>query len=288
MDWLYKIAFSDDEFCDDYKLSSEPIVPKIKAPKSKEFHDWFSGSKGIDEQGLPRVFYHGSKKDFNQFEEGRAGRNSNVFGGWDVQRAGFFFTPDPRLAFEFAQQGEERMVGEHIKPVYLSIFDPIDLRNGFSDSQLNSLESLGLNPRYYYNVSPSNMWEIFDYENGGRELVAALKKMEYDGAIILEPNSTNYDIETWVAFDPTQIKSATGNTGSWNRDDPSIVAKTQNWLQKIAFHQIKLSQLNGEWFLDDSGYATFADGDIGDLNLQVPLPQGEGIAQSKEGEHKAS
>lgn len=48
-----------------------------------------------------------------------------------------------------------------------------------------------------------------------------------------------------------------------------------SWFKKIAL--IKTAQLRGEWFLDDNGDATFADGDIGDYNheayaLQVKIP----------------
>lgn len=55
-----------------------------------------------------------------------------------------------------------------------------------------------------------------------------------------------------------------------------------NWLQKRSLFRrrlwLKTANLNGEWFIDDSGQATFADGDIGDFNhesyaLQSKIPE---------------
>ena len=194
------------------------ISPSQKSvTDSPEFMAWFSGSKAVDSTGRPMVFYHGTKNAFDTFEVGTRGSNSNFLGSWDVQRAAIFFTPDPNLAAGFASQGEETgFVGENIKPVYLAVFDPIDLRNGFTFAELNTMEDLGLNPRYYNNVQ--HMWEIFDYENGGQELVSVLKKMGHDGAIMSEEGS-----DTWAVFDPIQIKSV-GNKGRFDKDSPNILA----------------------------------------------------------------
>ena len=198
--------------------------------ESPAFEQWFSGSKTVDQQGRPKRFYHGTTGQFDQFEVGHKGRNSNIFGGWDVQRAGIFFTENPSVASDYANQTSDfngpGYSGQNTIPVYLAIFDPLDLRNGFSLALLNTMEYYGLNARYYYNVR--DMWEIFDYENGGKELVEVLKKMGYDGAIFEEDGGT-----TWVAFDPNQIKSAIGNKGTFNIKDPRIVAKS--WLQKARY-----------------------------------------------------
>jgi len=145
------------------------------------------------------------------------------------------------MAEGFAQQvAKGKTVGQNIKPVYLSIFNPIDLRQDFSFAQLNTMKELGLNSRYYGNVE--HMWEVFDYENGGQELVKVLKKMGYDGAIMYEEDSKGIGSTTWVAFDPSQIKSATGNVGTFDKDNPSILAKTKNWLHKIAV-QVSLDNI---------------------------------------------
>lgn len=202
------------------------IMSQLETP---EFQDWFEGSKVVDKQNNPLRLYHGTTKDFDQFEIGAKGRNSNIFGGWDVQRAGIFFTEDPDTAYDFANQTDDPNAplarGQHIKPVYLLIYDPIDLTYGFSASLLNTMADYGLNPRYYINVD--NIWEVFDYENGGQKLIEVLKKIGYDGAFFYENGK-----KTWVAFDPNQVKSATGNRGTFDINNPKITAQI-NWLQKI-------------------------------------------------------
>jgi len=68
-----------------------------------EFRRWFGKSKVVDEHGRPRVVYHGTNADFNEFkvEFQRAG----------VQyRPGFFFAEDEATA---------RLYGEKVMPVYL-------------------------------------------------------------------------------------------------------------------------------------------------------------------------
>jgi hypothetical protein len=61
------------------------------------------------------------------------------------------------------------------------------------------------------------------YNTASRDLdgrtPAELKKEGYDGALIREEDGG----EMWVAFDPTQIKSATGNRGTFDPASPNIL-----------------------------------------------------------------
>jgi len=50
-----------------------------------------------------------------------------------------------------------------------------------------------------------------------------------------------------------------------------------NWFKKIIGSVKRIASIRGEWFIDDSGFSQFADGDIGDLNheamaLQTKVP----------------
>ena len=57
--------------------------------------------------------------------------------------------------------------------------------------------------------------------------MGALRKLGYDSAYFEEPTG-HMDIPrdvnpgVWVAFDPTQVKSATGNIGSFSPTDPNL------------------------------------------------------------------
>jgi hypothetical protein len=66
----------------------------------------------------------------------------------------------------------------------------------------------------------------------------------------------DYAFDTFRPFEQTQIKSATGNRGTWDRDDPDITHNPPGGLR-------------GEWWIDDSGGATFADGNVGDQNHEI-------------------
>jgi hypothetical protein len=61
-------------------------------------------------------------------------------------------------------------------------------------------------------------------DDGTNYFVEALKKAGYDGAIINEDSPTRISKggETYIAFEPTQIKSATGNTGEFDGKNPDI------------------------------------------------------------------
>lgn len=54
---------------------------------------------------------------------------------------------------------------------------------------------------------------------------------------------------SWAVLDPTQIKSI-HNVGTWDPEDPDI----------------RRNPVSGEWWIDDTGFAVFADGDTGDTN----------------------
>jgi hypothetical protein len=105
---------------------------------------------------------------------------------------GRFFSSDSGEAGRFAKGGEK----ENIKPVFLSIKEPkiIDFEN-----------------------------KVFDFKKINSFVVRA-KSDGYDGVII--KNIKNFPdsrpSETHIAFEPTQIKSATGNSGKFDPKNPDI------------------------------------------------------------------
>lgn len=83
----------------------------------------------------------------------------------------------------------------------------------------------------------SRLWDHLD----SHEVMAVLKAMGYDGVKTRESVRYNHnlaegkrmnrrlDVEisntTWLAFEPAQIKSAYGNSGQFNADDPRMMFK---------------------------------------------------------------
>jgi hypothetical protein len=108
----------------------------------------------------------------------------------DDEEYGFFFASNPEAANEYA--GDSRREGGNVMPVYLAIQNPYTVSN----NQWSNAE--GLSPK--------------EAEAQG-----------YDGYIISGMNRGSDKSDTYIAFDPTQIKSAIGNSGKFNPNDPNIL-----------------------------------------------------------------
>jgi hypothetical protein len=174
------------------------------------------------EGGISPVVYHGSPHNqFNQFAIPSKGFNSIVFGSYEVSRNAAFFTPDKEAASRYMTQGG-RTSGSTRK---FRIFgEMLDWRKGITDAQFNTLVGDGVNSRWLIQHGVS--WELFDREQDpDGVLVKAIKNMGYDGVIIPDTDGTK-DFDSYVAFDPTQIKSADPVT----RDDSgNIILITQRF-----------------------------------------------------------
>ena len=163
----------------------KPIDPdkNYMPPTSPEFKNWFGDSKVIDENGKPLVVYHGTDNQFSEF------------------KTPSYFTNDPSVASDFATMFvdapyHEKPKGNNVKPVYLSIKNPKEIKS------FDAYEGL------FTDLNPSD------------PRVKKLKDQGHDGLTYkgeLEGDPTYH-----VAFDPTQIKSATGNKGTFDSSNPDI------------------------------------------------------------------
>jgi hypothetical protein len=179
--------------------------------ETPEFKAWFEGSEVVDEAGNPLVVHHGTSANFDTFQVGAEGYNSNFAGSWKTKRFGMFFSPSKDVAEEFATQGGRE---GHTMPVYLYASSMLDMRKGLGEGFENNIEAAGLNPRFYLNHWGSGF--LFDADEGGEKFVQFLKDQGYDGAILDGDNGIEY-----VVFDPAQIKSV-NNQGTFSLTDPNI------------------------------------------------------------------
>lgn len=164
---------------------------------SPEFKKWFEGSKVVDENGKPLVVYHGtdSKEAFNMFA--RFAEKDYGFHG-----QGYYFSVDPEVAENYSRRWKEPgySIGG-IYPVYLSIKNPADTKT-----------LLELFPGTYKNGQ-------FVSKEASRKATEKLKSLGYDGVYVEQGNLSASEI---VAFYANQIKSATGNQGTFSEEDPDI------------------------------------------------------------------
>jgi GGDEF domain-containing protein len=121
------------------------------------------------------------------------------FNNFESQKNGrsdaFFFTDSDRTALAY---------GKNVIPSYLSIKNPYIAEEGITGLRAKRIDEL--------------------------------KAQGYDGAGLLDWDQRTFPlhktVREWVAFDPTQIKSATGNNGNFDPSNPSILqsrAPSSQW-----------------------------------------------------------
>ena len=187
--------------------------------RTKAFKNWFgdwinvpeNASKVVDENGEPKVLYHGTPNDFTEFDRSHIGETSGDRG---LFGAGFYFNDKEGYVKMFATA---RGANGYIIPAFLNIRNPyivedhdIDelsvLLGGISDEELQ----LNRDYRPYLQVKllTAKREDLFS-DN--------LQKAGYDGVMTRE-----YQPAQIVAFSPNQIKSATDNNGEFNTNNPDI------------------------------------------------------------------
>ena len=169
------------------------------------FKEWFGDSKVVDENGNPLVVYHGTQADFNQFTLTKKG--IDAFG------TGFYFTTSPKEAADWAVEERSEMEGENIIPAYLSLQNPKVLKLGE--------QGVG----EFFSLSPEKQNKI-------------LSDGAHDGAIYLSKSGKILEVMVRRAG---LIKSATGNSGEFSKDNPSILKSsgaTDNTVDVDLFNKV--------------------------------------------------
>ena len=161
-------------------------------------HDPENASKVVDENGEPRVVYHGTYGDFTVFDKARIG-SATDYGIWG---RGFYFTN-----MENTPYGNKK----------LALF--LNFRNPFIFNDYKSAEEIG----DYLNIWDGNFHEddrfgIFrPYARGAAQIAGSAQERGHDGLIAVLGKWTEY-----IAFEPNQIKSATDNRGTFDGENPDI------------------------------------------------------------------
>lgn len=206
----------------------------------RNFWRWFGGSlvterpvssKQKINELRPMVVYHGTRGDFDAFAEVRQGNVTDMFGDEDtVTRRGIFFAENADFATTFANQRGEGAA--NVMPVYLDIKNALYLDEGFTDEYIEQLEAAGFpDAKRLRHRKATMVWAEFDDE-AGEQFISAAKRAGYDGVYMEEEGvGLGDDADTqvvWVAFNPTQIKSATGNRGTFDPASPNILYQSGN------------------------------------------------------------
>lgn len=224
--------------------------------QTPEFKRWFGDSKVVDDNGEPRVVYHGTNKSFDTFK-------ISTPDNWSG-RPSMWFAEDHDMANLFVggrRNQSSSVKGAQVYPAYLSLKNPLDLRGigGRSEMTLGQfLTKAGVDG------SPAAIERIAQRRLDTREtefaksftgktalehlveqskrtqplysflddpiVVEELQKAGYDGVHFQEkrgnpsPRAKLKEVQsdTYAVFSPEQIKSATGNSGAFDSANPDI------------------------------------------------------------------
>ncbi len=190
---------------------TESSRPETQSP---EFRAWFGNSKVVDENGNPKVVFHGTNNQFSEFDPSR-------------RELGFHFGSAPQAnerINELSQMrtgqsgsGEVYSSGASVMPVYLSLEHPVRVAEdvgGWDDvesvKQALDAEHLG---------SPVFSSAELSRANSIPALRSLIQSKGFDG--IVYPNDFEGRSDSYIVFEPEQIKSAF-NLGQWSPENPDI------------------------------------------------------------------
>ncbi len=143
-------------------------------------------AKFLSESIVKNPAYHGTQGDFNEFKSGP--RNRVV--------KGIYFAENPQTANIFAGQGQ----GANVMPVHLRMQNPA--------TEMDMGRILDALP--------------YEAKRTAAQRTAQLKKAGHDGVIVNNNAEGQSGNNYYIAFEPTQIKSAIGNRGTYDLNDPDI------------------------------------------------------------------
>jgi hypothetical protein len=165
----------------------------LRTPDTKEFKQWFGDSKVVDADGKPMVVYHGTGKDFSEFKYNPA----KAIGIWTAR--------NPEIASQYADISSRGGDSPSVYPVYLSIKNPASRKDYLRTRKIAEAKSI-----------KESRWS--DHDARHRQL---LIDEGFDG-IYLQNTTKDPEQDVYIAFEPTQIKSATGNKGTFDATNPDI------------------------------------------------------------------
>ncbi|WP_294522665.1 hypothetical protein [uncultured Anaerovibrio sp.] len=194
----------------------------VRTPAFKEwFGDWEKkpkqASKIVDENGEPMVVYHGTPLGgFTEFK-----RELNYFTA-DKEYADRY--QDPGASSDYVKGVHEELGDAMTYPVFLNIRKPFDTRKA-KERKIFENEFY----RQWGNGVPLSEKGLPDWTDSDdfREFFEE-NEYDYDGLLLDEGGVPGEDGEvksrgiSYVAFESTQIKSATDNNGNFDGNDPNI------------------------------------------------------------------
>lgn len=229
-----------DGYVHSIRDSGSPVNIKIEnVTKTQQFKRWFgnwethpeTSSKVVNADGTPKVVYHGTNADFWTFSLANRGKNGDKLG------VGYYFVDNKSSAERY---------GDRVIEAYLDIKKPASAEvMEISRKDWEKFLDFAMEHRDEYidgewkgnDINKEYELTDFDYGSNDAELIkgflngiAAGNKDVTEAYLEMLKDSTGYDgivyntdnTDYYVAFTPEQIKSATDNIGTFDKDNKDI------------------------------------------------------------------
>ena len=203
-------------------------APKVDSP---EFKKWFGNSKVVDKDGNPLVVYHGTRTSPSKFK-----KIMGMFGHF-----GTIAAANDKLEWDAHRPGQHAVM-----PVYLSLQNPARMEDVHFDEYGTMAEDLiesGVLSKKDLPLAWGERYSNLDTKYITR-LINVLKSKGYDG-IVYENRIESPGEDSWIPFAATQIKSATGNIGTFDANNPDIrfsrteEKKIEEWKKAAEEHGVR-------------------------------------------------
>src|SRR5262249_35197744 len=154
---------------------------------------WFRNSTVVDKQGRPRVVYHSSPFNFEEFDPSRIAHFGFHFGSLTQAKS----------------MPKAKVGGGQMYAVYLRLEKPLrlpDLGTWSVDSLVHELQKRKIITRGDADV-------VYDSRDPNKELREFVQAAGYDGVVYRNDVEGRRAADSFIVFEPTQIKSAEKNVG---------------------------------------------------------------------------
>lgn len=173
--------------------------------RTKAFKDWFgdwendpeNASKVVDENGEPKVVYHGTNNDFTVFDWSKIGSGNDK----GLRGKGIYLSPNIKTSQSY---------GNNVITAFVNIKKPFRTSDFTSKEEIS--DKLGIS-EFSFDFDTSGNLRVYSASAG--LFTDALKEAGYDGIIYPQRQEV-------IVYSPNQIKSATDNTSAFSSDDDDI------------------------------------------------------------------
>ena len=182
----------------------------LKQTETAQFRHWFGKSKVINEDGSPKVMYHGTATEFWAFDKRKANDLTGRQLGLGAGKGKFYLTEYKGSANAAAYSAQGRGNGKNPKVMELYVS---------AQKVMDRVEYDRLLQEEYKKHPNSEPHQVgYDYRARDKAIAAvdrAIRKAGYDGV-------WDHDSGEMFVFEATQIKSATDNIGLFDAKNPDI------------------------------------------------------------------